>query len=295
MAPSAFGLLNLDKPVGPTSHDLVEAVRRGTRIKKIGHAGTLDPLAGGVLVLLLGAATRLSEYVMGSPKTYRARVHLGVETTTYDGEGEVIARSERPVSEHELAAALAAFRGTVAQIPPIYSAIKRGGTRLYDLARAGEQVELAPRTVTIERLELVGWQPPFADLEIVCSPGTYVRSLAHDIGAALGVGAHLAALDRTASGRFTLAEAAPWADFAAALEARTWRDYLLPADLALPDAPAVRLDAAQVALVRNGGMVPAESGAPGDLARAYDAAGRFFAVLTRRGDLWKPEKVFDVE
>jgi tRNA pseudouridine55 synthase len=148
--------------------------------------------------------------------------------------------------------------------------------------------------VTIERLELVGWEPPFADLEIVCSPGTYIRSLAHDLGRALGVGAHLAALERTASGRFTLADAVLWDDFAVAMKAGTWRSYLLPADLALPDTPAVQLDAAQAAFVRSGGMVAADDDA-GELARAYDEAGRFFAVLARRGDRWKPEKVFDLD
>lgn len=288
--PTPFGLLNLYKPSGPTSHDIVARVRRGTRVKQIGHAGTLDPLATGVLVLCVGAATRLSEYVMGSPKTYRATIHFGVQTETYDAEGAVIARDPRPIHESAIRAALPAFTGPIEQLPPLYSAIKQGGRRLYDLARSGISVERKPRPVTIYALELLSWDPPLATLEVVCSPGTYIRSLAHDLGCAVGVGAHLAALERTASGHFTAAEAVHWADFADALAAETWRHYLLPADSALPDAAAVHLSSEQTLRVLHGNTIPAA--APGALARAYDPQGRFFAVLIRRGDLWQPAKVF---
>lgn len=288
-----FGLLNIDKPSGPTSHDIVARVRRGTRIKKVGHAGTLDPMATGVLVLCLGPATRLSEYIMASPKSYRARVHLGVETDTYDAEGTVVAQNPRPIAHEDLLAALDPFRGDILQVPPMYSAIKQGGRKLYDLARAGEEVERAPRPVTITRLELTAWEPPFATLHIDCSPGTYIRSLANDLGQSLGVGAHLAALERTASGQFTTQDAVAWETLAAAMESGTWRDYLLPADLALHDAPAIYLDETQAASVRNGGLIAAEPGS-GEIARAYDADDVFFAVLERRGDRWKPGKVFTI-
>jgi tRNA pseudouridine55 synthase len=294
MPASAFGLLNLNKPVGPTSHDIVAWVRRGTRVPKVGHAGTLDPLASGVLVVCLGPATRLSEYVMGSPKTYRARVHFGAATSTYDAEGEIVARSDRPVEGEDIARALDGFRGEIAQIPPMFSAIKQGGKRLYALARSGEEVERAPRAVTIDRLELLGWEPPVAELEVVCSPGTYIRSLAHDLGEVVGTGAHLAGLERTASGHFTADEAIRWEDFSAAMEAGTWQRYLLPPELALAKHPAVQFSAEHAALVRNGGMVPAGD-ASGQLARAYDDRGQFFAVLARRGQQWKPEKVFHSE
>ncbi|MBN2305239.1 MAG: tRNA pseudouridine(55) synthase TruB [Anaerolineae bacterium] len=288
-----FGLLNINKPSGPTSHDIVARVRRGARIKKVGHAGTLDPMATGVLVLCLGPATRLSEYVMDSPKTYRARVRLGVETDTYDAEGEIVAQSGDPVDQDVARAALDAFRGDIQQVPPMYSAIKQGGKKLYELARAGQEVERPARAVTIHRLDLIVWEPPFADLEIGCSPGTYIRSLAHDWGQALGVGAHLAALERSASGSFTVADAVIWDTLAAAFEAGTWSDHLLPPDLALADAPAVHLSAEDAEHVRHGRLIPAGDQA-GDLARGYGPGGQFIAVLERRGASWKPGKVFAV-
>ncbi len=293
MAPAAtvFGLLNVNKPAGPTSHDIVARVRRGTRVKKVGHAGTLDPLATGVLVLCLGPATRLAEYVMNSPKTYRARVHFGVETTTYDAEGEVVAEDPSPVTREAVEAALAPFRGTIEQVPPMYSAIQQGGRRLYELARAGQEVERPARTVTIERLDLLAWAPPVAVLEVVCSPGTYIRSLAHDLGQAVGVGAHLAALERAASGSFRVEDAVGWAELEAAMAAGTWTAWLLPPDRALADLPALHLDAAGAARVRQGGTIEAE--AAHGLARAYGPDGTLIAVLEGRGRAWKPHKVFD--
>lgn len=289
-----FGLINVYKTSGPTSHDIVARVRRGTGIKKVGHAGTLDPLAVGILVLCLGPATRLCGYVMHSRKTYRARVQLGVTTETYDAEGDVTAENHRPVAREDVLAALEQFRGDILQVPPMYSAIKQDGRKLYELAREGEEVERPPRPVTIHRLELRVWEPPFFTLEVGCSSGTYIRSLAHDIGQALGVGAHLAALERTGTGQFTTQNAVMWEDLEAAMLAGTWHDYLLPADLALPDAPAVHLDAEKTAFVRNGRLIPANGATTGDIARAYDPAGQFFAVLARHEDHWKPDKVFNV-
>ena len=291
--PDVFGLLNLYKPPGPTSHDLVAWVRRGTGVKKVGHAGTLDPAAAGVLVLCLGPATRLSEYLMGSPKTYLARVHFGVETDTYDAQGAVTAQDSRPLTRAEVEAALARFRGAIAQVPPMVSAIKQGGRKLYELARAGQTVERAARPVTISRLVLTVWEPPVAALEIDCSPGTYIRSLAHDLGQAVGVGAHLAALERTASGSFTAADAVPWETFRAAMESGTWAEHLLPPDRALAAYPALHLDAEGTAAVLSGRAVVAPPDTTGHrLARAYDPDGRFIAVLERRGPAWKPHKVF---
>ncbi|NDJ76361.1 MAG: tRNA pseudouridine(55) synthase TruB [Chloroflexi bacterium] len=293
---TTFGLLNLDKPPGPTSHDLVARVRRGTGVRKVGHAGTLDPMATGVLVLCLGPATRLSEYVMASSKTYRAQVHFGVETNTYDADGEVVAQNPDPVAEGDILAHLPEFQGEIAQVPPMYSAIKRGGKKLYELARAGAEVEREPRPVTIQRLDLLAWEPPVATLEIECSPGTYIRSLAQDLGRALGVGAHLAGLERAASGGFTVEDAVGWDEFAQAMEDGTWPDYVLPPDVALLDMPVLHLDPPQAANVRNGIWVRVgdDHQPPNTLARAYDAEGRFFAVLERRGSKWKPHKVFNV-
>ncbi|WP_119066991.1 tRNA pseudouridine(55) synthase TruB [Aggregatilinea lenta] len=290
--PPVFGLLNVNKPSGPTSHDIVARVRRGTRVKKVGHAGTLDPLATGVLVLCLGSATRLAEYVMGSTKTYHARVHFGVETTTYDAEGEITARDDALVTREAVEAALPAFRGDLAQVPPMYSAIQQDGRRLYDLARAGQEVERPPRPVTIERLELLAWEPPCAELEVVCSPGTYIRSLAYDLGRAVGVGAHLAALERAASGSFTVADAVSWPDLEAAMAAGTWREWLLPPERAVAHLPAVELDDETAARVRNG--VRVEAADARGLARGVDADGRLVAVLEGKGRAWKPHKVFSV-
>jgi tRNA pseudouridine55 synthase len=292
-----FGLLNINKPQGPTSHDIVARVRQGTRIKKVGHAGTLDPMATGVLVLCMGPATRLSEYVMGSPKTYRARVRLGIQTDTYDAEGEIVAQNPDSISRETVIAALDQFRGDIEQIPPMYSAIKQGGKKLYNLARAGQDVERPARAVTIYRLDLTGWDFPFADLEIDCSPGTYIRSLAADLGSAVGVGAHLTALQRSASGVFSVENAVSWPDFEAAMASGTWLDHLLPPDLALHDSPVIHLDDAGAADVFNGRFIPVRDSfdsEPGDLVRAYDPAGQLIAVLSRRDDHWKPEKVFPI-
>ena len=286
-----FGLLNIDKPQGPTSHDLVAAVRRGTGVKKVGHAGTLDPMATGVLVICLGPATRLSEYVMGHPKIYLARLRFGVVTTTYDAEGAIVAEDPRPVSREAVEAALDAFRGPIMQVPPMVSALKQGGRKLYDLARAGIEVEREPRPVTISQLDLTAWEPPFASLHVACSPGTYIRSLAHDLGQAVGVGAHLVGLQRAASGQFRVEAAVAWAAFEESMRAATWRAYLLPPDRALADLPAVSLTAEAVEDVRHGRAIVAE-GTGSDLARAYDSAGQFVAVLARQGDLWQPHKVF---
>jgi len=290
---SAFGLLNIDKPAGPTSHDLVARVRRGTGVRKVGHAGTLDPMATGVLVLCLGAATRLSEYVMASRKVYRGRVRFGVETDTYDADGVIVAEAPVALDRAAVEAALARFRGAIQQVPPMVSAIRQGGRRLYDLARAGQDVPRAPRPVTIHRLDLLAWEPPDATLEIACSPGTYIRSLAHDLGQALGTGAHLAALQRRASGRFTVDAAVGWDALEAAMADGTWRRYLLPPDWAVTDLPAAALDATQASAVRQGQWIAQEGDwDEGTLARAYDETGAFLAVLERREGRWKPHKVF---
>jgi tRNA pseudouridine55 synthase len=290
-----FGLLNVNKPTGPTSHDIVAGVRRGARIRRVGHAGTLDPLAQGVLVLALGKATRLAEYLMKSSKRYRAQILLGTATTTHDIEGDIIAEREVPaaLSMADVSAALADFRGEIQQTPPIYSAVKVQGKAAYARARAGEQVDLAPRAVTIHELALVDFAPPRLVLEILCSPGTYIRSLAHDLGQVLGCGAVLESLVRTASGAFELAEAVSWERLLIDFETGTWQQHLVPADRALPSTPRVILSAGQFERLRDGMPFTAPDVTPG-LARAYSPESRFVAVL--RGDpesgVWRPHKVF---
>jgi tRNA pseudouridine55 synthase len=291
----AFGLLNINKPSGPTSHDIVAGVRRGTGIKRVGHAGTLDPLAQGVLVLALGKATRLVEYLMSSPKRYRAQILLGTTTDTQDIEGAIIDEREVPpdLSAPDILATLAGFHGDIQQTPPAYSAIKVQGKAAYARARAGEQVELAPRPVTIFELRLIDFALPRLTLEVSCSPGTYIRTLAHDLGQALGCGAVLENLVRTASGAFELAGAVSWESLEAAFENGSWQNHLIPADDALPDTPKVTLSAEQFERLRVGAPFTGPDIAPG-FARAYSPDHRFVAVL--RGDpeagVWRPHKVF---
>jgi tRNA pseudouridine55 synthase len=199
------GLLVIDKPAGITSHDVVQWVRRWVKQRRVGHLGTLDPLATGVLPLALGEATKLSQLLTHGRKVYRGEIMLGVETTTYDREGDEVSRVDGPWPVRDtLEKALEPFRGPIQQVPPPYSALKRGGEAAYRRARRGEEVKLEPRPVTLYRLELTGYQPPRVGLEVECSAGTYLRSLAHDVGRSLGTGGHLAELSRTRSGPFLL-------------------------------------------------------------------------------------------
>jgi tRNA pseudouridine55 synthase len=288
----AFGILLLDKPSGPTSHDMVMAVRRGTGEKQVGHAGTLDPLATGLLVICLGAATRLSDYLRDKDKRYRARVRLGQSTNTYDAGGEITSESAVIPDRSAVEEALVKFRGSIQQRPPAFSAVKRGGQKAYELARAGRPVELEARPVEIYALELLEWQPPELTLEILCSSGTYIRSLAHDLGDSLGCGAHLTALRRTASGNFRVSEAVTLDELTRSFERGDWRSHLRPADQAVADWPEVGLTAEAAARIQHGQSIPLEEYAD-DYARAYNPGGEFIALL--RADtlagLWRPYKV----
>lgn len=283
------GFLNIDKPLGMTSHDVVAAVRRSLRMKKVGHAGTLDPLATGVLVVCLGGATRLSEYVMSSTKRYRARVRLGAVTNTYDAEGEPQPVADpMHLTQADVEAVFPQFLGTIQQLPPIYSAIKKDGKKLYQLARAGETVELEARTVTIHALTITDWALPEFTLEVTCSTGTYIRSLAHDLGQALGVGGYLAGLVRTASGAFTL-------ENALTLESLGQGDpssLITAPEVAVAGWPEVRLDAAALDHVLHGRSLPDAGAADGILAAAYTPDGAFIAVLRAEAGVWRPLKVF---
>jgi tRNA pseudouridine55 synthase len=202
------GLLVIDKDEGLTSHDVVQRVRRWAGQRRVGHLGTLDPLATGVLPIALGEATKLSQLLTLGRKGYRGHICLGTETTTYDREGEVTGRWEGAwPSREEVAAALAEFQGEIQQVPPPYSAVKRGGQASYRRARKGEKVELEPRPVTLYRVALLDYEAPRVGLEVECSAGTYLRSLAHDLGERLGTGGHLSELCRTRSGPFRLEQA----------------------------------------------------------------------------------------
>ena len=326
------GILNLNKPRGPTSHDIVNRVRALTGIRRVGHAGTLDPLATGVLLICIGRATRVAEYLMAGRKVYRACVQLGVTTDTYDAEGQVVSevKGVPQVDRDRIESVLADFRGTISQVPPMYSAIKHKGTPLHRLARQGIEVRREPRQVEIFRLELTTWKPPDFTLEVECSSGTYVRSLAHDLGQALACGAHLTGLTRLASGEFRQEasvslegsilyspgyvagiqripalggepEAIVEPDAEQGERTYRWPDLLHPIDAALTHFPSLRLDARAAQKICSGQAVDLVQSPPLEgkeksvwMARAYGPDNTFLALVKYDGDsgVWRPHKVF---
>ena len=276
MPPS--GLLNLDKPSGTTSRRVVDQVLRFARPAKVGHAGTLDPLASGVLVVCVGGATRLVEYVQRMPKRYTATFLLGRQSPTEDVDAEVT-ELDSPIepSRDQINQAAQALTGAIRQRPPAFSAIKVGGRRAYALAREGRQVELEPRTVTVYRLEVTGYDYPELRLEIECGSGTYVRSLGRDLAASLGTAAVMSALTRTAIGEFTLDDAVD----PRRLSQETWTERLRPPLTAVASLPRVSLTGAELAAIRSGQAIPRPPAAPADAAEfaAVDPAGRLAAIL----------------
>lgn len=292
---SISGVLVVDKPVGMTSHDIVQIIRAGTNIRRAGHTGTLDPRASGVLVVLLGPAVRLSEYVSASDKRYQAIIELGVATNTYDGDGEVTRRSAVDISIEEFETALKGFIGEIEQKPPAYSAIKLQGRKAYDMARNGEEVEIEPRLIKVYNLELLEWDPPEAVVDVYCSSGTYVRSLAHDLGELLGCGANLIGLRRTKSGQFALRDAVALRKLQEAFTAGDWYKYVIPAAEALGDWPSIELTNEQVDEVRHGHRITSELEVPeGKLARAITQQGELVALMSYDEETkeWQPKKVF---
>ncbi|RKH10690.1 tRNA pseudouridine(55) synthase TruB [Corallococcus sp. CA053C] len=250
------GVLVIDKPLGPTSFDVVRQVRTLLKVKKAGHTGTLDPMATGVLPVCLGEATKVAGYITEGDKAYDAVVRLGIETDTQDAQGKPTAEAPvPPLTAQLLESALAPFRGTFEQVPPMYSAVKIAGKRLYELARAGEEVERASRTVTVHELVLRDFSADRLTLSVRCSKGFYVRTLAFDLGRALGCGAHLEALRRTASGPFTLARALPLGDLAS-LSRDVVAGRLVSLGEALTELPSVRVNAEDARRVSHG--VPVE-------------------------------------
>lgn len=296
------GILNVDKPAGLTSHDVVAAVRRMAGQQKVGHAGTLDPMATGVLLVCLGAATRVAEYLMAGRKRYRAAIVLGISTDTYDADGTVVHQGGYTgFSREGIEAALAGFRGRIDQVPPMYSAIKRDGEPLYKRARRGETVERAPRPVEIDGLTLLDWTTPALILEVSCSSGTYIRSLAHDLGQSLGSGAHLATLVRLGSGRFSLEDAVSLTRLEDAFRHGEEGQYLLPADEALLDWPALIAGPEDARRIAQGAPIIGQPPCsvkdlrPSSkvMCRAYTLDGEFLAILAYDAGAgqWRPEKV----
>jgi len=293
------GILVVDKPVGMTSHDVVETIRRGTNIRRAGHTGTLDPRASGVLVVLVGPAVRLSEFVSAADKRYQAILRLGSSTDTFDAEGRFTRQENAPVNvtEEQFEEVLKRFIGEIEQTPPPYSAVKVHGRRAYEMARSGEEVNLEPRKIQVHHLEVLEWALPEVVIDVHCSSGTYVRSLANDVGVALGCGAYLVGLRRTKSGRFSLRDAVPLRKLQEAFTAGTWAQFLIPAAEALSEWPAVELSPDQVEDVKHGHRVKASPEAQPGLVRGVSMAGELIAVmdLAQAEDgspEWQPKKVF---
>ena len=296
------GVLVIDKPVGMTSHDVVQAVRNGTNLRRAGHTGTLDPRASGVLVILVGPAVRLSEYVSASDKRYQAIIRLGSSTDTFDADGK-FTRSDQPVNvtEAQFEEVLKTFIGEIEQTPPPYSAVKLQGRKAYEMAREGEEVEIAPRKIMVHHLEVLEWASPEVVIDVHCSSGTYVRSLANDLGVQLGCGAYLVGLRRTKSGRFSLRDATPLRKLQEAFNAGNWYQYLIPAAEALGDWPAIELSPDEVEGVRHGHRVKAVGEAElGSRVRGVSTQGELVALMELvsgedGSPEWQPKKVFFTE
>ncbi|HXX59710.1 MAG TPA: tRNA pseudouridine(55) synthase TruB [Candidatus Sulfotelmatobacter sp.] len=303
------GVIVVDKPAGPTSHDVVALIRRLSGVRRVGHGGTLDPFASGVLPVFLGHATRVVEYHLGDDKGYRATVAFGARSTTDDLDGELTPGPGPIPDRAAVEAALGAFRGRLAQVPPSHSAVHVAGRRAYELARGGETPVLAPRDVTITSLELTAWDigdpdRPTAVLEIACTAGTYVRALARDIGEHLGCGAYLVALTRTRSGAFELATAHPLETVREALARGAAERVLLPPDTGLEALPAITMPPEEMAALARGQVVRPRGEVASEVAaraphvahgtpwRIMDEAGRLAAIARLEGGRLHPEKVF---
>jgi tRNA pseudouridine55 synthase len=306
------GILNIDKPQGQTSYRVVAMVKRLSGERRVGHAGTLDPDATGVLPVCLGQGTRITEFLMDATKTYRAEIELGVATDTYDASGEVTRRGDPSgITREQVEATLSLFRGRTEQTPPMYSAVKHRGQRLYELARAGIEVARKSRPAVIHRLEIADWQPPLVTIEVECGKGTYIRSLAHDLGEALGCGAYLKSLVRLSYGPFFVRDAVTVPQLEDAFRDGYWKRFVHPVDSVLLHWRAVVVDDATEKNIRNGVPVTledAESGVSSACAtspfpvearsethcRTYTHDGHFLGVLCfdPAKDHWRPKKVF---
>jgi len=293
------GLLNVNKPAGCTSFSIVAKVRHLSGERRVGHAGTLDPAASGVLPVCLGQATRVAEYLLESPKEYLAKIELGISTDTYDGEGCITGRgATQNISRAIIEEALQSFEGTIDQVPPAFSAVKVRGKKSYALARAGQEVILQPRKVHIYDIEIISFNLPYLILRISCSKGTYIRSLANDLGMSLGCHAFLKELERTSYGPFKIDDAvSPDQLHKVAAEGRIGQ-LLYPLDYALAGSDRVYLDEIQAGIVEKGLDIPLDmqSTCSKDYCSVYTADGRLLAVMkfaTENG-LWHPQKVFNL-
>ena len=293
------GIISVDKPHGMTSMEVVRRVKRATGIKRVGHGGTLDPIATGVIPICIGQATRMMEYIVDGSKEYRGVVELGVTTDTYDSAGKVTQTADfGHLSREQVEAALESFHGQIDQVPPMYSALKKDGKRLYELARKGIEVERAPRNVSVYDIELTDWAPPLATVQVHCGRGFYMRSLAYDLGRTLECGGHLKSLVRLRSGPFKIQESVTLDELDESFTDGTWTSHLHSADVVLGHLPAFIAGRQNQDLIQNGrpvagATINARNG-PSERCRAYTTDGRFIAIMRFDGPLqqWKPEKVF---
>lgn len=293
------GIININKPAGRTSFSIVALVKRLSGERRVGHAGTLDPAATGVLPVCLGQGTRVIEFLVDATKAYRAQIELGTATDTYDADGNITYRGNPSgISREQLRAALAAFCGSIQQTPPMYSAVKYHGRPLYELARAGIRVDRRSRQTEIHHLDLIDWQPPVVTVEVVCGKGTYIRSLAHDLGQDLGCGAYLKSLVRLRCGIFEIENATSVPQLEDAFRYGYWQHFVYPIDTVLSHLTAVVVDGDTSQAIRNGRPVdclePPSPVLPSNRCRAYTRDGHFLGVLrfnAERGQ-WEPEKVF---
>ncbi|MBL7166456.1 MAG: tRNA pseudouridine(55) synthase TruB [Dehalococcoidales bacterium] len=300
------GILNVNKPRGKTSFGIVALIRRLSGERRVGHAGTLDPEATGVLPICLGQATRVVEFLVDATKTYRAEIELGIATDTYDSTGMIVQRGDvSRIGREQVEAVLDSFRGQILQTPPMYSAVKHQGRPLYHLARAGITIERRQRQVEVYRLEVTAWQPPVVTVEVVCSKGTYIRSLAHDIGQVLGCGATVRSLIRLRCGIFGIEEAVSVPELEDAFRDGYWQQFVRPMDSVLTDWRAETVSEETAQVIRNGRPVELASNPGGNpevpadsvldtRCRVYTPDGRLLSLMrfdtaTRQ---WLPVKVF---
>jgi tRNA pseudouridine55 synthase len=283
------GVLLLNKPVGITSNAALQKAKWLLNAKKAGHTGTLDPFADGLLPLCFGEATKFSAYLLDADKRYRAVMQLGVTTSTGDPEGEVLTTCDVNTRCPDITAVLPRFMGEIEQIPPMHSALKHQGRPLYEYARAGIEIDRPPRKVTIRALDMIECEPPRVVLDVQSSAGTYIRTLAQDIGAALGCGAHLTALTRLASGGFSLDQAHTLADLES-LAADQRPDWLLPPDCLVAHLPAVQLDEAAAAALCQGRCV-AHPAAHSGLTRLYTLSDRFLGLAHGKAGQFVPQRL----
>lgn len=296
------GVLVIDKPEGMTSMDVVRRIKRASHVRKVGHGGTLDPFATGVIAVCMGQATRMMEYLVDGAKTYRGVVELGVETDTYDVQGEVTRRADASgVTLDDVESALEEFRGVILQVPPMYSALKRQGKRLYDLARAGVEVEREPRRVEVSDVSVVDWSPPLAEVRVECGRGFYMRSLAYDLGANLGCGAYLKSLVRVKSGPFDVSGAASLEQAERSFEDGEWRGVVRAPDAIVDRMRALIVGKREELHLHQGRPIAPSLKVPparhGEKRRVYTTDGRFVGIVAfdapaRR---WQPQRVLSIE